>query len=338
MIKTAIIGATGYTGGELIRLLSQHPLVELALISSRQAAGKPLKEFHPACNIPEELFFVTATEEQLAECDVVFFATPPGVAMEQAPKLLERGVKVIDLSPDFRLKNAKLWQQWYTVPHTSPKLLDQAVYGLPEINRQAIEQSALVACPGCYPTAVILGFLPLLQFINAEPLQLFASASSGLSGAGRNAATHLLFTETTENMVAYAASGHRHSAEMLQILEQQGKKSIELIFTPHLVPMSRGIHATLYAANLHVKTEDLYQHYFEYYQDEPFVVLKPLGEHPATRAVRGSNYCHLAVHQGVILVTIDNLGKGAASQAVQCMNLMFSLPETCALEHNVILP
>ena len=342
MIKVGIVGGTGYTGVELLRLLVRHPDVELAVITSRSEAGKGVAELFPNLRGHTDLTFTEPDEGALKGCDLVFFATPNGIAMQQAPALLEAGVRVIDLAADFRIKDIELWQKWYGMEHACPHWVAEAVYGLPELHRQAIAQAQLVANPGCYPTAVTLGFLPLLESGRARLDGLVADCKSGVSGAGRGANTAMLMAETGESFKAYAVPGHRHQPEIRQNLTQALGRPVELTFVPHLLPMIRGIHATLYAR---VEGElDLQALYQARYEQEPFVDVMPAGAHPETRSVRGANQCRIAVHRPqegdtvVILAVIDNLVKGAAGQAVQNMNLMFGLPETRGLELVGLLP
>ncbi len=342
MIKVAIVGGTGYTGVELLRLLAGHPDVEISIITSRSEAGMPVADMFPNLRGHLDLQFSEPDDDALAECDVVFFATPHTVAMSSVPALMQRGVRVIDLSADFRLKDTDLWAQWYNTPHTCPEYAAQAVYGLPELNRDAIRDAQLVAVAGCYPTAVQLGFYPLLKAGLIDPQQLIADAKSGTSGAGRKAALGTLLTEAGENMKAYGVSGHRHLPEIRQTLTQMAGGPVGLTFIPHLTPMIRGIHATLYS-QLQQQT-DLQALFEQHYADEPFVDVMPAGAHPETRSVRGANVCRLAVHQPqdhntvVVLSVIDNLVKGASGQAIQCMNIMFGLSETQGLHTIATLP
>jgi N-acetyl-gamma-glutamyl-phosphate reductase len=343
MIKAGIVGGTGYTGVELLRLLVRHEKVELTAITSRQEAGRAVSDYFPSLRGHTNLRFEAPEQASLSDCDVVFFATPHATAMHQVPALLDAGVRVIDLSADFRLKDAATWQQWYGEPHASPEHLAQAVYGLPEVNRTKLGDARLVACPGCYPTAVQLGFLPLLEEKLVDPGSLIADAKSGVSGAGRTLKLGSIFSEVSDSMAAYSVSGHRHLPEIRQGLAAAAGREIGLVFVPHLVPMNRGIHATLYA-KLTRPGADLQQLFESRYRDEPFVDVLPSGEHPQTRSVRGANTCRLAVHrpQGgdtvVVLSVIDNLTKGASGQAVQCLNIMFGLPETTGLGASAVLP
>jgi N-acetyl-gamma-glutamyl-phosphate reductase len=343
MIKAGIVGATGYAGVELLRLLIKHPQVQVAVVSSRSRAGRPVDEFFPNLRGHLNLSFAEPAIEILAACDVVFFATPNGTAMQSVPAILEAGAKVIDLAADFRLRDPDLWQRWYGAPHACPELLSEAVYGLPEIYRSAIRTARLVANPGCYPTAVLLGFLPLVEEQRVDTARLVADAKSGVSGAGRKAQVSTLLSEAGENFKAYGVGGHRHSPEIKQVLAQIAGGEVGLTFVPHLAPMIRGIHATLYAG-LHNGTLDLQALFAARYADEPFVDVLPEGSHPETRTVRGANQCRIAVHRPsggdivVVLAVIDNVVKGAAGQAVQNMNLMFGLDETLGLTGIALLP
>ena len=343
MIKVGIVGGTGYTGVELLRLLARHPQVELAAITSRKEAGMKVADMFPNLRGRVSLAFSDPEQAGLENCDVVFFATPNGVAMQQTRALLGAGVKVIDLAADFRLKDVKEWESWYKMEHACPDLVEEAVYGLPEINRAAIQGARLIANPGCYPTAVQLGFLPLIEAGLVDTSYLVADAKSGVSGAGRKAETHLLFAEAADNFKAYAVQGHRHLPEIRQGLSRAAGHTVGLTFVPHLTPLIRGIHATLYAC-LSDKEVDLQAHYEKRYQDEAFVDVLPAGSHPETRSVRGANTCRIALHrpQGgdvvVVLSVIDNLVKGAAGQAVQNMNIVFGLPEALAIDDIGLLP
>lgn len=343
MIRAGIVGGTGYTGVELLRLLAAHPTVEPAVITSRGEKGVRVSELFPNLRGRVELTFVEPDDAALKDCDVVFFATPNGTAMKSVPALLGSGVKVIDLAADFRLRRAGDWEQWYGMRHACPELLAEAVYGLPEVNRQAIRSARLVANPGCYPTAVQLGFLPLLETGVVDARSLIADAKSGVSGAGRKAEVGILLCEAGDNFKAYSVPAHRHWPEICQGLTAVAGESVELVFVPHLTPMIRGIHATLYAT-LTDPDVDLQALFERRYASEPFVDVLPPKSHPETRSVRGANQCRLAVHRPrngrtvVVLSVIDNLVKGAAGQAVQNMNLMFGLPETAGLEGIALLP
>ena len=343
MIKVGVVGGTGYTGVELLRLLAGHPDAELTVITSRSEAGRSVADLFPNLRGSLDMAFSVPDIGELSACDLVFFATPNGTAMTMVPQLLKAGVRVIDLAADFRLREAGEWQQWYGMEHACPEYLQQAVYGLPEVNRAAIAQARLVANPGCYPTAVQLGFLPLLEEGLVESSHLIADAKSGVSGAGRKAATAALLCEASENFKAYAVPGHRHLPEIRQGLEAAAGKPVGLTFVPHLTPMIRGIHATLYAQLLDAD-RDLQAVFEARYSDEPFVDILPAGSHPETRTVRGANVCRIAIHrpqQGntvVVLSVIDNLVKGAAGQALQNMNVMFGLAEDMGLSNVALLP
>jgi N-acetyl-gamma-glutamyl-phosphate reductase len=342
MIKVGIVGGTGYTGVELLRLLAQHPEVELAAITSRAEVGSAVADMFPSLRGRVNLYFSDPASAPLKECDIVFFATPNGVAMQQTAPLLEAGVRVIDLAADFRIKDIALWEKWYGMTHAAPDLVAEAVYGLPEMNRERIRTARLVANPGCYPTAVQLGFLPLIESGCVDTNHLIADAKSGVSGAGRKAETHILFAEASDNFRAYGVAGHRHLPEIRQGLSGIAKAEAGLTFVPHLTPMIRGIHATLYAR---IVREDDFQGLFEKrFSSEPFVDVMPPKSHPDTRSVRAANTCRIAIHrpQGgdtlVVLSVIDNLVKGAAGQAVQNMNLMFGFDECLGLSQVPVLP
>ncbi|QWD93092.1 N-acetyl-gamma-glutamyl-phosphate reductase [Polynucleobacter asymbioticus] len=352
MIKVGIVGGTGYTGVELLRLLTQHPEVQIQAITSRTEAGMPVADMFPSLRGRVDLKFTTPEDANLTECDAVFFATPHGVAMAQAKALLAAGVKVLDLAADFRLKDVAEFQKWYGMEHSCPDVLAEAVYGLPEINRDAIQKARVVGLAGCYPTSVQLGLAPLLspkstggkQLIDGE--HIISDSKSGTSGAGRKAEIGTLMAEASDNFKAYGVKGHRHLPEIVQGLKAiAGHEQIGLTFVPHLTPMIRGIHSTLYVRLTEVGKEVDYQKLYEnFYKDEPFVDVMPAGSHPETRSVRGSNGLRIAIHQPgngdtlVILVVEDNLVKGASGQGVQCLNLMFGLPETMGLTQIALLP
>ena len=332
MIKVGIVGGTGYTGIELLRLLVLHPEVSVSVVTSRSDVGRRVDMLYPSMRGHMDQVFVSPDVDNLKACDVVFFATPNGIAMLLAEELLQLGIKVIDLSADFRIQDPVLWAKWYGQSHACPELISQAVYGLPEINRELIQEASLVACPGCYPTATQLGFLPLLEAGVVDSSSLIADVKSGVSGAGRVAQVTALMSEAGESFSAYAVSGHRHLPEITQGLESVANQSVKLTFVPHLTPMVRGIHATLYA-RLVDESVDLQALFEKYYAEEVFVDVLAPDSYPKTSNVKGSNRCHLAVcrpqggDQVVVLSVIDNLVKGAAGQAVQNMNLMLGLPE-----------
>ena len=343
MIKAGVIGGTGYTGVELLRLLGGHPEATPCLITSRTKSGTQVAELFPSLRGFVDLAFCDPGAAAFSECDVVFSATPNGIAMQHAPGLLEQDIRLVDLSADFRLKDPAEWSHWYGMDHACPELISEAVYGLPEINRDSIRSARLVANPGCYPTAVQLGFLPLIEQGLVDTNSLIADAKSGASGAGRNAAIGTLLCEAGDSLKAYGVPGHRHLPEIRQGLALAAGAPVDLTFVPHLAPMIRGIHATLYA-RLSDPTVDLTALFEERYRGEPFIDVMPAGSHPDTRSVRGSNYLRIACHQpqggemAVILVVEDNLVKGAAGQAVQNMNLMFGLAETAGLKAPALTP
>jgi N-acetyl-gamma-glutamyl-phosphate reductase len=343
MIKVGIVGGTGYTGVELLRLLAAHPGVDLRVITSRSEEGTAVADMFPNLRGHVDLRFSAPDAAVLKACDVVFFATPNGIAMTQVRELLEAGVKVIDLAADFRIKDLAVWEKWYGMQHACPELVAEAVYGMPEINREAIRGAQLVANPGCYPTAVTLGFLPLLEAGLVDVQGLVADCKSGASGAGRGASVATLLCEIDSSFKAYAVAGHRHLPEISEKLGLLANGEVGLTFVPHLLPMIRGIHATLYA-RLSDTGADLQTLFEQRYADEAFVDVMPAGSHPETRTVRGGNMCRIAVHrpQGgdtvVVLSVIDNLVKGAAGQAVQNMNIMFGLEERAGLNSIAVMP
>lgn len=343
MIRAGIIGGTGYTGVELLRLLVGHPEVELVAISSRTEKGKAVSDIFPSLRGRLDLSFCDPEESALDQCDVVFAATPNGVAMTHAQSLLDSDTCFIDLSADFRIKDPEIWREWYGMDHACPELIGQAVYGLPEINREQIVRAKLVANPGCYPTAVTLGFTPLLENNLVETSSLIADAKSGVSGAGRGAAVGTLMAETADSFKAYGVNGHRHLPEIRQTLSETAGATVGLTFVPHLVPMIRGIEATLYA-RLTDTTIDLTALYQERFKSEPFVDVMSSGSLPETRSVRGSNQVRISCFRpqggdiAVIIVVEDNLVKGAAGQAVQNMNLMFGFNETTGLMNLALWP
>ncbi len=347
MIKIGIVGGTGYTGIELIRLLYAHPEVEIIAITSRSEVGRALSELVPSFIGLSELKFREPSVEVLSECELIFFATPNGTAMKMVPQLLEAGKRVIDLAADFRIKEVATWESWYGKTHACPDLLAEAVYGLPELNRSAIKNARLIANPGCYPTSVILGFLPLIEKQLVDPTRLIADTKSGVSGAGRGASVAALHAEVSENFKAYGVTGHRHLPEITAILNTLlPVEQAQLTFVPHLLPINRGIHATLYAfaaSSSDDRLDNLTELYRERYANEAFVTVLDAGMHPETRAVRGTNHCVISVNrvsdeQIVVLSVIDNLVKGAAGQAIQNMNIMYGLSESLGIEAIGLLP
>ncbi len=352
MIKVGIVGGTGYTGVELLRMLAQHPEVQLTAITSRKEAGMPVSEMFSSLRGRVDIAFSTPEEAKLDQCDAVFFATPHGVAMSQAKELLAANVRILDLAADFRLKDTSIFEQWYGMPHSCPEILAQAVYGLAEINREAIKKARVVGLPGCYPTSVQLGFAPLISQKSTKGKKLIdtqyliSDSKSGVSGAGRKAEIGTLLAEASDNFKAYGVKGHRHLPEIEQGLKAiAGHDEIKLTFVPHLVPMIRGIHSTLYARILPEGLNVDYQALFEdFYRGEYFVDVMPAGSHPETRSVRGSNQLRIAIHRPgggdtlIILVVEDNLVKGASGQGIQCLNLMFGLSENMGLDQIALLP
>ncbi|WP_428035180.1 N-acetyl-gamma-glutamyl-phosphate reductase [Amphritea sp.] len=343
MIKVGIVGGTGYTGVELLRLLANHPEVSVEVITSRSEEGLRIDDMYPNLRGHYDLQFTVPDVDTLAQCDAVFFATPHGVAMKMAPELVERGVRVIDLGADFRIKDLELWSKWYGMEHTSAALAAQAVYGLPEVNRELIKTARMIACPGCYPTATQLGFLPLVENGLIDHRRLIADVKSGVSGAGRGASVGSLLCESSESMKAYAVAGHRHLPEVKQGLSEAAGRPVGLTFVPHLTPMIRGIHATLYGI-LKDPTDGLQELFEQRYANEPFVDVMPAGSLPETRSVKGANMCRISVFRPqnddtvVVLSVIDNLVKGAAGQAIQNLNIMFGFDEAEGLRHAGMMP
>lgn len=341
-IKVGIVGGTGYTGVELLRLLAQHPHAELHAITSRGEAGTAVADMFPNLRGYVDLKFTDPSSASLKDCDVVFFATPHGVAMKQSRELLDAGARIIDLAADYRLQDTAAFEKWYGMSHTEPELLKESVYGLPEVNRERIRTARIVGNPGCYPTATQLGLLPLIEAGCVDTDTLISDAKSGVSGAGKKAEIGFLFSEASDNFKAYGVPGHRHLPEISERLAVAAGKPVGLTFVPHLTPLIRGIHATLYAR---ITREEDFQALFEKrYAKEPFVDVLPPKSHPETRSVRVSNTCRIAVHrpQGgatlVVLSVIDNLVKGAAGQAVQNMNIMFGYDECAGLTQIPVLP
>lgn len=346
MVRIGIVGGTGYTGVELLRLLAAHPQAQVEVITSRAEEGMPVADMFPNLRGHYDLRFSAPDFNQLNELDVVFFATPHGVAQAMMPKFMASKTRVIDLSADFRIRDIALWEQWYGQPHGCPELVSQAVYGLPEVNRDKIKTAKLIACPGCYPTSVQLGFLPLIERGLIDTSRLIANSASGVSGAGKQAKVDNLFAELNDSFKAYGVAGHRHLPEIeqgLNDLQPPGAPAVNLTFVPHLLPTVRGIHSTLYAT-LTQPGIDLQALFEDRYKDEPFVDVLPKGQYPQTRTVRGTNLCRIAVAQPqgrdtvVVMVAEDNLTKGASGQAIQNMNIMLGLPETMGLNQPALLP
>jgi N-acetyl-gamma-glutamyl-phosphate reductase len=345
-IKVGIVGGTGYTGVELLRLLAIHPDIELTAITSRGEAGMPVADMFPSLRGYVDLAFSDPATANLNACDVVFFATPHGVAMSQAQALLAANVKVIDLAADFRLQDTAVFEKWYKMPHSCPDILSNAVYGIPELNREQIKSAQVIGNPGCYPTTVLLGLAPLLeQGMIDFSAPIIADSKSGVSGAGRKAEVATLFAESSDSMKAYGVAGHRHHPEIHAQLTQLAKTDLQFIFVPHLIPMIRGMLSTIYVKlAAQTKTIDLQALYEKRYQHERFVDVMPAGSLPETRSVRGSNQIRIALHNQAdtgyltLVVVQDNLVKGAAGQAIQNMNIMFGLPEATGLQVVPLLP
>lgn len=346
MIEAAIIGASGYTGVELARILCNHPDIELTVATSRQYAGKPLSEVFPNLRSKTDLICENLSVREICDAaDVVFTAVPHKTAMDIVPELLAAGKKVVDLSADFRIRDAATYEEWYQ-PHSSPEYIDRAVYGLPELYRNDIAGSSLIANPGCYPTSVILGLMPLLKSRCIEAQSIIADCKSGTSGAGRSAQVGTLFCEVTDGFRPYKVGGtHRHTPEIEQEVSSLSGQRVTLSFTPHLLPVSRGILSTIYAPlKPDFDESHIQQLYREAYENEPFVRVLPTGTFPATQHVRGSNFCDVAFSidrrtgRIIVMSAIDNIVKGAAGQAVQNMNIMCGIPETAGLEGAPFFP
>lgn len=342
-LQVGIVGATGYTGVELLRLLVGHPQVIMHVVTSDTEKDKHIAEVFPSLSGFLDMQFSAHDSPLLHECDVIFFATPHATSMYKIPQLLDGDIKIIDLSADFRLQDATQWKHWYGVEHVASELLERAVYGLPEINRQQIAKADLVANPGCYPTAVLLGFLPLLEKNCVAIDSLIADAKSGCSGAGRKAVLGNTFSEISGTLSAYSISGHRHLPEICQVLSQSAGQAVDLTFIPHLIPMVRGIFATLYS-QLNQVDIDIIKMYQQRYSDEPFVEILTDLEKIDTGSVYGTNMCRILVKQThdsnklTVMSIIDNLVKGAAGQAIQNMNIMFGFCEEMGLKHPSIYP
>lgn len=344
-LKVGIVGGTGYTGVELLRLLANHPNVILSVITSRGEAGTPVSDLFPSLRGFVDLDFSDPSTVDLTDCDVVFFATPHGVAMQQANALLAAKTKVIDLAADFRIQDTAVFEKWYQMPHACPEILKEAVYGIPELNGEAIKKADVIGNPGCYPTTILLGLTPLIkQDCLDTSFPIIADAKSGVSGAGRKANVGTLFSESSDNLKAYGVSGHRHQPEILAQLNNMLETPVQLIFTPHLTPMIRGMLSTIYVKlSKSIDVEVLHKVYTKHYADAPFVDILPTGLWPETRTVRASNQLRIALQVQennylTILVVQDNLVKGAAGQAIQNMNLMFGLDESAGLSVVPVLP
>ncbi|ENW96295.1 N-acetyl-gamma-glutamyl-phosphate reductase [Acinetobacter sp. NIPH 298] len=347
MISVGIVGGTGYTGVELLRLLLRHSQVQVSILTSRTEAGKRVADMFPSLRGHTDLKFSDLDLDQLKQCDVVFFATPHGVAMQHAEALVAAGTKVIDLAADFRLQNLAQFEKWYGMQHHCPTVLKDSVYGLTELNREKIKQANVIGNPGCYPTTVQLGLAPLLKNRLINTQSIIVDAKSGVSGAGRKASLGMIYSENADNFKAYGVAGHRHHPEIVEALENiSGQKGQfdQLIFVPHLVPMIRGMLSTIYVDLTEQGQQTNIQALYEsFYQNERFVDVMPANSSPETRSVRGTNELRIAIHQPqpnklIVLVAQDNLVKGAAGQAVQNMNLMFDFDEAAGLEGIGLLP
>ncbi len=349
MISVGIVGGTGYTGVELLRLLLRHPDVQVSVLTSRTEAGKRVDDMFPSLRGHTDLQFSDLDMNVLKNCDVVFFATPHGVAMKHAAELVAANTKVIDLAADFRLQNLQQFEKWYGLEHSCPDILTESVYGLTELNREKIKQAKVVGNPGCYPTTVQLGLAPLFKSGQelVKPASIIIDAKSGVSGAGRKASLGMIYSENADNFKAYGVAGHRHHPEIVEALENiSGQSGVfdQILFIPHLVPMIRGMFSTIYVdLTEQGQNTDLQSLYEIFYADEQFVDVMPSNSSPETRSVRGANQLRIALYKPqptklVILVVQDNLVKGAAGQAVQNMNLMFGCAENAGLTGIGLLP
>mgnify|MGYP001615729596 FL=1 len=346
MLKTAIIGGSGYTGGELLRLLLNHTEIEIAAITSEKSIGKPVSALFPNLkNMTDMVFEKNEPAIISKKADFIFLCLPHCAAMDSAKAYLKYGKKVVDLSADFRLKDYKVYEKWYKERHTAKDLLKKAVYGLPELYRNKIENAELVANPGCYPTSAILAIAPLLKskWAKGIDLPIIIDSKSAISGAGRGAEVAYLFTEANESVRAYKIGSHRHTPEIEQELSITAKKKIHVSFTPHLIPMNRGILSTIYIKKP-INAEQLLEHYRDFYENEPFVRILNSGSLPDTKNIRGSNICEIGIVEDkrtgmtVIVSAIDNLIKGASGQAIQNMNIMQGFDEGCGLNLLPIFP
>lgn len=345
-VKVAIIGANGYTGGEMVRLLAGHPSAEITVLTSRQFKGKNITDIFPSLRGILDMPLVEYEPESVARsADIAFLAIPHTQAMPIVSELVERNVRVVDYSADFRLKDSRVYQQWYKSEHTAPALLEKSVYGLPELHRKDVETAELVGLPGCYPTAALLGLAPIMADGVIDRERIVINSLSGVSGAGQTPKQQTHYPEIADNLHAYGVTSHRHTPEIEQELSLLARREIRVLFTPHLVPAIRGILSTITApAVVETSAEELVERYKHFYKDAPFVRICAPGTYPEIRFVRGSNYCDVGLaYDGrtrtVIAVSaIDNLCKGAAGQAVQCMNLMYDLPEESGLRFGGLTP
>lgn len=366
MLKVAILGGSGYTGGELLRLLEQHPHVKITAVTSERSEGKSVSELFPNLRDPESVVgdsipmlrdkSGTVPESQLVfeslkiknllkKADLFFLCLPHKTSQEAVAYLHKAGKRVIDLSADYRLKNAAVYEKWYEIRHMHSALFKKAVYGLPELYREKIKHASIIANPGCYPVSAILALAPIIgkRYIDSD--SIIIDSKSGVSGAGRHPALPLMFSEANESVKAYAITTHRHTPEIEQELSFISKKNIKIIFTPHLIPMDRGILSTIYVKlEEKIKLSDVQKLYQNFYAKEPFVRVVKEGEYPNTKAVKGTNFCDVAMfidkrkNYLIIVTTIDNLLKGASGQAVQNMNIMYGFDETTALKITPVYP
>lgn len=349
MISVGIVGGTGYTGVELLRLLLRHPNAQVNVLTSRTEDGRRVDDMFPSLRGHTDLKYSDLNIEELKKCDVVFFATPHGVAMKHAAELVAANTKVVDLAADFRLQNLAQFEKWYALEHACPDLLKDSAYGLSELNRDKIKQAQIVGNPGCYPTTVQLGLAPLFKHADmlVKPESIIIDAKSGVSGAGRKASLGMIYSENADNFKAYGVAGHRHHPEIVEALENiSGQKGVfdHIVFVPHLVPMIRGMLSTIYIDLTDAgDVLDLQSLYETFYANEQFVDVMPANSSPETRSVRGANQLRIALYKPqpkklVILSVQDNLVKGAAGQAVQNMNLMFGFDEDAGLQGIGLLP
>lgn len=346
MIKVGIIGATGYTGAELVRFLSRHPKVKIVALTSQSYIGQELTEVYPHLNRYSELICREQDIPKLAkECDVIFTALPHGLSMDVVAEAVDKGKKVIDLGADYRFDNQDVYEEWYKVKHTTPKLLKESVYGLPELNKDKIVEARVIGNPGCYPTSIILGLAPLLKNNLIQTNSVIADSKSGVSGAGRAISLGSHYAEINDSIKAYNIGVHRHTPEIEQELSKLADESLIISFSPHLTPMTRGILSTIYSQlKKDISTEQLLEVYREFYQDKYFVRVLPKGVLPQTKWVYGSNFCDIGItvdprtNRVVICSAIDNLVKGASGQAIQNMNILFGLSEEMGIDQAPLFP
>ena len=334
LTKVGILGGSGFTGEELLKILSNHPKTEVIAVSSRELQGQSTNEILEG----SDLMFVDPSDDIFFECDAIFFATPHGVSMNMVSSFLNKNIKVIDLSADFRLKNVDVWKEWYGSPHLQEELLSESVYGLTELNKEKIKSARLIAVPGCYPTASLLGVLPLLNK-GAQIESIIIDAKSGISGAGRKTVENGLFLEINENFKAYGIQGHRHLPEIAEIVELVSGYPISINFLPHLIPAMRGIYSTIYVQLKDLENLDFQNLYDSYYTDSPNVRIMNSEEVPDIKSIANTNNCNISVNksnienQVIVISSIDNLVKGAAGQAVECYNLMYGFNQSTGLDN-----